>query len=67
MLACYSRFDPQKDQLCLVEAFDKAAGGNPLLHLVLAGPCTVPQYLEKLDRRVAASPFADRDPEAWGD
>jgi len=60
VLACYSRFDPQKDQLCLVEAFDRLAGGNPLLHLVLAGPCTVPQYLEKLDGRIAASPFAAR-------
>jgi glycosyltransferase involved in cell wall biosynthesis len=60
VLACYSRFDPQKDQLCLVEAFDKVAGGNPPLHLVLAGPCTVPLYLEKLDRRIAESPFADR-------
>jgi glycosyltransferase involved in cell wall biosynthesis len=60
VLACYSRFDPQKDQLCLVEAFDKLAGENPLLHLVLAGPCTVPQYLEKLDRRIAESPFAAR-------
>jgi glycosyltransferase involved in cell wall biosynthesis len=60
VVACYSRFDPQKDQLCLVEAFDLAAGANPHLHLVLAGPCTVPQYLEKLDARIAASPFASR-------
>jgi glycosyltransferase involved in cell wall biosynthesis len=60
VLACYSRFDPQKDQLCLVEAFDRLAGGNPLLHLVLAGPCTATQYLEKLDRRIAESPFAAR-------
>jgi glycosyltransferase involved in cell wall biosynthesis len=60
VLACYSRFDPQKDQLCLVEAFDRLAGGNPLLHLVLAGPCTATQYLEKLDRRITESPFAAR-------
>jgi glycosyltransferase involved in cell wall biosynthesis len=60
VLACYSRFDPQKDQLCLVEAFDTLASRNPLLHLVLAGPCTAPQYLETLDRRIAGSPFADR-------
>ncbi len=33
---------------------------NPRLHLVLAGPCTVPEYLEALDRRIAASPFAAR-------
>jgi glycosyltransferase involved in cell wall biosynthesis len=60
VLACYSRFDPQKDQLSLVEAFDIAASGNPLLHLVLAGPCTVPDYLDALDRRIGASPFAAR-------
>jgi glycosyltransferase involved in cell wall biosynthesis len=60
VLACYSRFDPQKDQLCLVEAFDLAAGRNPLLRLVLAGPCTVPDYLERLDQRIAESPFASR-------
>ena len=60
VVACYSRFDPQKDQLCLVEAFEQAAARNPLLHLVLAGPCTVPQYLEKLDARIKASPAAAR-------
>ncbi len=60
VVACYSRFDPQKDQLCLVEAFDAAAGANPNLHLVLAGPCTVAEYLEKLDRRIAGSAFAAR-------
>jgi glycosyltransferase involved in cell wall biosynthesis len=60
VLACYSRFDPQKDQRCLVEAFDQLAGANPLLHLVMAGPCTVPLYLAKLDSRIAASPFAAR-------
>jgi glycosyltransferase involved in cell wall biosynthesis len=60
VLACYSRFDPQKNQACLVEAFDLVAGANPNLHLVLAGPCTVPGYLEKLDARIAASSFVSR-------
>jgi glycosyltransferase involved in cell wall biosynthesis len=58
--ACYSRFDPQKDQLNLLEAFDRVAGEFPTLYLVLAGPCTVPEYLEAIDRRIAASPFAAR-------
>jgi glycosyltransferase involved in cell wall biosynthesis len=58
--ACYSRFDPQKDQLNLLEAFDRVAGEFPTFHLVLAGPCTVPEYLEAIDRRIAASPFAAR-------
>ena len=60
VIACYSRFDPQKDQLSLVEAFDALAGGHADLHLVLAGPCTVADYLARLDGRIAASPFASR-------
>jgi glycosyltransferase involved in cell wall biosynthesis len=58
--ACYSRFDPQKDQLNLLEAFDLIAGEFPTFHLVLAGPCTVPEYLDAIDRRIAASPFSAR-------
>ena len=60
VLACYSRIDPQKDQLCLVEAFDQLAAAHPQLHLVIAGPCTVGDYLAQLDRRIAASPHAAR-------
>ena len=60
VLACYSRIDPQKDQLSLVEAFDQLAGAHPQLHLVIAGPCTVADYLVQLDRRIAASPHAER-------
>ena len=60
VLACYSRIDPQKDQLCLVEAFDQLAAAHPQLHLVIAGPCTVADYLAQLDRRIAASPHAAR-------
>jgi len=60
VLACYSRFDPQKDQMCLVAAFDEAARSDERLYLVLAGPCTVADYVAKLDQRIAASPFASR-------
>ena len=60
VLACYSRFDPQKDQLCMVEAFDLLARESPRLHVVLAGPCTVPEYLRALDARIVASPYASR-------
>jgi len=60
VLACYSRFDPQKDQPTLVEAFDRLAGEFPALYLVLAGPQTVPAYVRALDERIAASPFRER-------
>ncbi len=60
VLACYSRFDPQKDQGTLIEAFDILAPAFPTLHLVLAGPSTVPSFVQGLDQRVAASPFHSR-------
>ena len=60
VLACYSRFDPQKDQGTLIEAFDRLAGEFPALHLVLAGPQTVPAFVQGLDNRIAASPFRQR-------
>lgn len=60
VLACYSRFDPQKDQKTLIEAFDLLAREFPLLHLVLAGPQTVPAFVQALDDRIAASPFTNR-------
>lgn len=60
VIACYSRFDPQKDQLTLVEAFDRVAGNRRDLYLVLAGPCTVSAYLARLEARIAGSPFAAR-------
>ena len=60
VVACYSRFDPQKDQLALVDAFERLAGEFPRLHLVLAGPCTVPDYLDAIDRRIAAGLHASR-------
>ena len=60
VLACYSRIDPQKDQLSLVEAFDLLATAHPQLHLVIAGPCTVADYRAQLQHRIAASPHAAR-------
>ena len=60
VLACYSRFDPQKDQGTLIEAFDRLAGEFPALYLVLAGPQTVPAFVQGLDDRIAASPFRER-------
>ena len=60
VLSCISRFDPQKDQLTLVEAFNQLAGDRPELHLMMAGPATAAAYVSELEARVAASPFADR-------
>jgi len=60
VLACYSRFDPQKDQPLLLEAFLQLAREFPDLYLVMAGPVTVPAYVEKLDQRIAGSGVASR-------
>ena len=60
VLACYSRFDPQKDQATLLEAFFHLATRHPHLHLVLAGPETVSDYVRSLDVKIEASPFATR-------
>ena len=60
VLACISRFDPQKNQRLLVEAFDLLAARHPDLHLLLAGPATLADYVRELDARIAASPHAGR-------
>jgi len=60
VLSCISRLDPQKDQLTLIEAFDKLAAGHPELHVMLAGPETAAAYVVQLDQRIAASPHRDR-------
>jgi glycosyltransferase involved in cell wall biosynthesis len=60
VLACISRYDPQKDQRLLLEAFDVLAAQHPDLHLVLAGPSTITDYVVGLDARIAASPQARR-------
>ena len=60
VIACYSRFDPQKDQATLLEAFLDLAIRHPQLYLILAGPETVPAYVRTLDETIAASPYANR-------
>ncbi len=60
VLACYSRFDPQKDQLMLLTAFETLAVEFPTLYLLMAGPVTVPAYAEALDERISASLFRSR-------
>ncbi|GAB5558380.1 MAG: hypothetical protein SynsKO_00270 [Synoicihabitans sp.] len=60
IFACISRLDPQKDQLTLVEAFDRIAGEIGNAHLVLAGPATAATYVAQLSQRIATSPHADR-------
>lgn len=60
LLTCISRFDPQKDQRLLVDAFDRLAARHADLHLLLAGPATVADYVRELDARIAASPQAAR-------
>lgn len=60
VFACISRFDPQKDQFTLVEAFEQVAAQRPGAHLVLAGPGTIGGYVARLDTRIAASPAAAR-------
>jgi glycosyltransferase involved in cell wall biosynthesis len=60
VVLCVSRIDPQKDQLCLVEAFDQLAPRHPALHLVIAGPATVPDYAASLRARIGASPHVSR-------
>lgn len=60
VIGCIGRIDPQKDQLLLVDAFDRLAAHLPDLYLVVAGPVTVPDYAQRLDARIAASPHAGR-------
>ena len=60
VVACYSRFDQQKDQATLLDAFLNLAPRYPQLYLVLAGPETVPDYVRALDEKIAASPYASR-------
>jgi glycosyltransferase involved in cell wall biosynthesis len=60
VLSCISRLDPQKDQLTLVEAFDRLAQDDPKLHLLLAGPETAAAYVKQLEQRIAASAYRDR-------
>ncbi len=56
IVLCVSRFDPQKDQMLLIHAFDAVADRQPDVHLVLAGPATLVDYVAKIDARIAAMP-----------
>ncbi|MEZ5413284.1 MAG: glycosyltransferase family 4 protein [Opitutaceae bacterium] len=60
VFSCISRFDPQKDQLTLIEAFDRVAAARPEVHLVMAGPATAADYVKRVEQRIAASPHAAR-------
>jgi glycosyltransferase involved in cell wall biosynthesis len=55
-----ARVDEQKNQLATVEVFERVAIRIPGLWLVLAGPSTNADYAGRLQRRIAASPLADR-------
>jgi len=60
VFSCISRFDPQKDQLTLIEAFDRIAGDRPEVQVMMAGPATAAAYVAQLDKRISESPFRDR-------
>lgn len=54
------RLDPQKDQLRVLLAFERVAAELPQLHLIVAGPCTVADYAEKIRCQREASAYRDR-------
>jgi glycosyltransferase involved in cell wall biosynthesis len=60
VFGCISRLDPQKDQLLLIEAFNRLQAENEKLGLVLCGPQTNANYVEKLKAAAHASPAASR-------
>ena len=60
VVLCVSRYDPQKDQMCVVEAVHALAASHPDLHLVLAGPATAPEYVARIDGRIAEGGAAAR-------
>jgi len=52
IILCVSRIDYQKNQIGLVEAFDRVKERIPEVHLVLLGPVTVAGYRERLVARI---------------
>ena len=60
LFGCISRIDPQKDQLTLLNAFEKCARDNASVYLLLCGPETVPSFAQKLRARIEQSPFKQR-------
>ena len=49
---CLSRIDPQKNQLCLVEAFAKVHHQDKNTALVIIGPPTHPGYAQAIDTKI---------------
>lgn len=60
LYGCISRIDPQKDQMVLLDAFERYAKENLWAYLLMCGPETVPEYAQRLQQRIEASPFRDR-------
>lgn len=58
LISCICRFDPQKNHPCLVRAFEKFAKDHPDAWLFMAGPETLPQYVDKLDEQIAKTNVA---------
>jgi len=55
VFGCISRLDPQKDQLLLIEAFDRLAETFPEARLVICGPVTNAGYRDKLEHAIQTS------------
>lgn len=60
VFGCISRLDPQKDQLLLIEAFNRLQADHPKIGLVLCGPQTNASYVKKLEDAAQASPAAEK-------
>lgn len=56
VFGCISRMDPQKDQLLLIEAFNRLLSKHTNIGLVLCGPHTNARYVQKIQSAVADSP-----------
>lgn len=54
------RIDPQKNQLCLVDAVAALDRRRHDVQLVMIGPVTDPDYLGRLQRRIADAGLTDR-------
>jgi glycosyltransferase involved in cell wall biosynthesis len=60
VFGCISRLDPQKDQLLLIEAFNRLHPKHTDVGLVLCGPHTNEGYVRRIQMAVTASPAAER-------
>ena len=52
IILCVSRIDYQKNQIGLVEALPTILEADQNTHIVLVGPVTIPQYNQKLQKRI---------------